>query len=470
MKKSLLYTTALLATILLCLSNGQEAKASNDGYIYWGEVQTAEYRPLHPHTLNWSGDVLDKGGMNLSSQELTADSGSADLVINQYGALGARKIIKQGTDQLEDRTPVGQQGAISSITMKQGDIYLIVLSSGKHAKLRMDVLEQDYVSFSYVMETAKPEATSAPAPSISPSPSPTPMPTPTGSPQPPTASSPGSQPASGQGAAGKTIILTIGQADASLAGQRTQLQTAPIVKKGTTLVPLRFIAEALGAEVDWNGDERKVTLRLNGKTIVLYIDSKTAIMNGQSVTLLTEPIIQNGTTLVPIRFISENFDMAVNYDPETKQITITENEGDASAGEPIDLPSEDETAEYDYTKYQGNWNLWIEGGALNIYNPLTGEYVGHQFTSGASGGTLTVQSGGTYTLKTYAVTQTGTWRPANHNEVYGYEGGIILESDEGADVWAMYVTPSGKTVVAYDSGGTYTDGSVIWIIQFILDK
>ncbi|MFD0959294.1 copper amine oxidase N-terminal domain-containing protein [Paenibacillus chungangensis] len=465
MKKSMLYMTALLAFILLCLSNVLQAQASNKGYIYWGEVQTGEYRPLHPYTLNWSGDVLDKGGLQLSSLELTTDSGAADFVINSYGALGARSIVKQGLGELEDRTPVSQQGAVSSITMQQGEIYLIALSSGKHAKIRIDVIEQDHVSFSYVMEAAQPAATPAATPSPSPTPVPTPMPT--GSPMP--ATTPSQVPPSilEEGAAGQAIILTIGQADASIAGQLAQLQTAPIVNNGTTLVPLRFIAEAVGAEVDWDGDERKVTLQLNGQTIVLYIDSKTAIINGRSITLLTEPIIQNGTTLVPVRFISENFDMTVEYDPELRQITIT---GNRSIVAPDANQTRMEEAEYDYTKYQGSWNLWIEGGALSIYNPLTGEYVGHTFTPGASGGTLTVQSDGTYTLKTYAVTQTGTWRPADYNEVYGYEGGIILESPEGADTWAMYVTPSGKTALAYDSDGTYTDGSVIWIIQFILDK
>jgi hypothetical protein len=56
---------------------------------------------------------------------------------------------------------------------------------------------------------------------------------------------------------------------------------------------------------------------------------------------------------------------------------------------------------YDYTKFYDTWNLWIEGGTFNMYNPAAGEYIGHRYSAGADGGTLTINANGTYTPKTY---------------------------------------------------------------------
>src|SRR5690606_295380 len=166
MNRKWLYATvlSLFAAVLLLLPN-QQTEASSDGYLYWGEEQSAEYSPLHPYTLNWSGDVLDRGGLNLSSMTYTSSSSDADIVINQYGALGARSVINLSSRDLSERTSIYQQGALNSITMSQGDIYLIELNDGSYAKVRIDRISTTKVSFSYVLEGEAPvTATPTPVP------------------------------------------------------------------------------------------------------------------------------------------------------------------------------------------------------------------------------------------------------------------------------------------------------------------
>lgn len=98
--------------------------------------------------------------------------------------------------------------------------------------------------------------------------------------------------------------------------------TKPFVVNGVTLVPLRVITEAFGAEVIWNGDERNATLNYGEKQIKLFIDSKRALVDGQETTLLEAPVIVDGITMVPLRFITENFGADVKYDDNTQQIIV----------------------------------------------------------------------------------------------------------------------------------------------------
>jgi hypothetical protein len=88
------------------------------------------------------------------------------------------------------------------------------------------------------------------------------------------------------------------------------------------MVPLRFIGEALGAKVDWDNAERKVTYTLYGRTIELWIDKSTALVNGDPVVVDPAPYIVSGRTVVPLRFVSENLGAAVEWESKTQRITI----------------------------------------------------------------------------------------------------------------------------------------------------
>ncbi|MCM3733440.1 copper amine oxidase N-terminal domain-containing protein [Fictibacillus nanhaiensis] len=98
----------------------------------------------------------------------------------------------------------------------------------------------------------------------------------------------------------------------------------PIIIAGRTVVPLRAIFEALGAEIEWDNKTQTVTATKDDVTITLKIGAKTAKKNGTSVNLDQAAIIKNGRTMVPVRFIGESFDTEVVWDQETQGIYIIE--------------------------------------------------------------------------------------------------------------------------------------------------
>lgn len=86
---------------------------------------------------------------------------------------------------------------------------------------------------------------------------------------------------------------------------------APYESQGTLLVPVRMIAEELGADVNWDG--KQVHIQDSGVDILLTVGEKTAILNGESQTLLTAPQMKQNTVFVPLRFISEALGADVLY-------------------------------------------------------------------------------------------------------------------------------------------------------------
>jgi len=98
---------------------------------------------------------------------------------------------------------------------------------------------------------------------------------------------------------------------------------APIAIGGRTLVPLRGIFEALNARVFWNQKAQTVTAMKGDTTVVLKLGSKTATINNQTVVLDTPAQAINGRTVVPIRFVSESLGEEVNWDSKSQSVLIT---------------------------------------------------------------------------------------------------------------------------------------------------
>jgi hypothetical protein len=107
-------------------------------------------------------------------------------------------------------------------------------------------------------------------------------------------------------------------------GDEPAFEVAPFIRDGSTLVPFRAIAEALKAEVSWNADERSVTVSRDGITVKLFIGSTAATVNGEEVTLEVAAEIQAGSTVVPVRFISESLNADVQWEGETQSVVINE--------------------------------------------------------------------------------------------------------------------------------------------------
>ncbi len=105
--------------------------------------------------------------------------------------------------------------------------------------------------------------------------------------------------------------------------QPVQTDTAPQIVNGRTLVPLRVISEAMGANVEWDGDTKTVSVEQFGISLSLNIGSTSMTKNGESITLDTPAQIINGRTMVPIRAISESLGCMVNWDADTKSVNIS---------------------------------------------------------------------------------------------------------------------------------------------------
>lgn len=121
----------------------------------------------------------------------------------------------------------------------------------------------------------------------------------------------------------KLIKMKINDVNYSINGEAKKMDAKPFIKNDRTLVPLRFIVEAIGGEVNWDNDNRLVTVNSKGKNIELPIDSKTIKIDGKDVNIDQAAIIKGDRTFVPIRFIAENLDMVVNYINDTREIEIS---------------------------------------------------------------------------------------------------------------------------------------------------
>lgn len=87
----------------------------------------------------------------------------------------------------------------------------------------------------------------------------------------------------------------------------------PIVKDGRTLVPLRFISEGFGAKVDFNKKNQTITIKYANQTILLKMGKESITLNGKSSEMDVAPSIYNNLTYIPLRYIGEAFNKKVVY-------------------------------------------------------------------------------------------------------------------------------------------------------------
>lgn len=124
------------------------------------------------------------------------------------------------------------------------------------------------------------------------------------------------------------IKLRIGSNLAQVNHQDKTLDAPPYIKNGRTMVPIRFISEALGAKVDWDGNLRQITIQKDRYTIRMVIGSVDVFIREEGKMGETQqkldapPEITSGRTFVPLRFISETFGAKLDWNAELREITI----------------------------------------------------------------------------------------------------------------------------------------------------
>jgi len=127
-------------------------------------------------------------------------------------------------------------------------------------------------------------------------------------------------------AVGNKIVVQIGS-EVALLNDTIEIPldkgSIPAIFQGRTYVAIRFLSEKVfEAEVEWNAEDRSVTFTKGDFVVTLFVGKKIAIVNGKEISIDAPPIIVEGRTLVPLRFISENLGASVEWEAETQKVTI----------------------------------------------------------------------------------------------------------------------------------------------------
>ncbi len=119
------------------------------------------------------------------------------------------------------------------------------------------------------------------------------------------------------------ITLVINDLYINVFGKTFKNDVAPIIAEGNrTMLPIRAIAENLGADVDWDPATQKVTITTEDTVIEIFIGKTVAYINGEAVQLDTAAFIDNNRTYLQVRFVSEALNADVNWNAETRTVTI----------------------------------------------------------------------------------------------------------------------------------------------------
>ncbi|MFO7942590.1 MAG: C25 family cysteine peptidase [Bacillota bacterium] len=125
------------------------------------------------------------------------------------------------------------------------------------------------------------------------------------------------------------IRLSVDSTDYQVGDEILSMDATPILREGRTLLPIRYVAEPLGAFVSWNPDPRKVTVSLDDTLIELWVGDNQARVNGEDRFVdydnpdVMPEVIPPGRTVLPLRFIAESLGCEVEWDAPTRGVTIT---------------------------------------------------------------------------------------------------------------------------------------------------
>ncbi|WP_418789970.1 copper amine oxidase N-terminal domain-containing protein [Phosphitispora sp. TUW77] len=123
-------------------------------------------------------------------------------------------------------------------------------------------------------------------------------------------------------AASKEITVTVN-------GSKIECDVKPYIDSNNrTMVPIRFVAEALGSEVSWDQERKEVTVKRRENMVCLWAGKQNYIVNNKSKTMDTVPVIlPPGRTMVPVRFVAEALGCTVNWDSTTRTVIIVLDNG-----------------------------------------------------------------------------------------------------------------------------------------------
>ena len=176
----------------------------------------------------------------------------------------------------------------------------------------------------------------------------------------------------------KTVMEFILDNDTYTAnGEMIKMDVSPTIVESRTMLPIRYAATPLGADVGWDDATRKVTVSLESTKLELWIGQSNALLNGQSVAIdpdnaNVKPLIINDRTMLPLRFVTEALGCDVDWDEVNRKVTIT---GSGSATKPV-LPVKPVTPpvtidpgsilSQDLSMIKNNWGVERTGQAYKV--------------------------------------------------------------------------------------------------------
>ena len=120
-----------------------------------------------------------------------------------------------------------------------------------------------------------------------------------------------------------SLILTVNSKVANVFGSNVITDVAPLIVENRVMLPARLVAESLGANVQWQAQTKQVVITKDTTTIILTIGVDTALINGKAVKLDSPAFIADNRTYTPIRFIAENLGANVEWNSADQTVTIS---------------------------------------------------------------------------------------------------------------------------------------------------
>ncbi len=120
-----------------------------------------------------------------------------------------------------------------------------------------------------------------------------------------------------------TLKMTLGKTEYTVNGAKKTMDVAPIVRNDRTMLPVRYVAEALGAEIAWDGATSTATLKTADTEIKITVGAAEALVNGKAVTLDSPAFIEKDRSYMPVRFVAETLGATVSWDGATSTAVIT---------------------------------------------------------------------------------------------------------------------------------------------------
>ena len=129
-----------------------------------------------------------------------------------------------------------------------------------------------------------------------------------------------------QVSADENISLTVN-------GKSIETQVPPTIIDGRTMVPVRDIFEACGAKVNWDENTKTITGEKGNTNVVMQIDSNMLFINEKVTEMDATPVIIDGRTLAPARYVAESFGGIVDWNAEDKVVMIDVDDSDEDVTE-----------------------------------------------------------------------------------------------------------------------------------------